>query len=70
MIDINIIRNDKERVINNLKKLSIIGCTKKMKIRIPLISGFNNNIDNQKSISYLESLGYSNFDLFDYKIKF
>lgn len=58
------------KVINNLKKLSIIGCTKKMKIRIPLISGFNNNIDNQKSISYLESLGYSNFDLFDYKTKF
>ena len=59
--------SDNSYVLENLKTLSSNGFTKCILVRLPLIKGYNSNDDVLKSKKYLESLGYHNFDLFEYK---
>lgn len=59
-----------EVVIENLKQLVNIGFNDNMLIRLPKITGYNTNGDIQKSKDFLESIGYSRFDIFEYKTKF
>ena len=54
-------------VLENLKLLATSGYAEKMLVRIPLINGYNKQEDIQKSKSFLEDMGYSAFDLFEYK---
>lgn len=57
-------------VVENLKRLAISGFANHVMIRIPLIDGYNTNNDIQKSKSFLEGLGFSIFDIFEYKTDF
>ena len=57
-------------VLDNLKRLSTYGFSDKITIRVPLISGYNTPIDVQTSKHFLEDLGYSTFDIFEYKTYF
>ncbi len=57
-------------VIENLKQLAAIGFTDNVIIRLPLINGYNTGDDIQKSKSFLETFGYSRFNIFEYKTSF
>ena len=57
-------------VMENLKHLVNIGFNDNVLIRLPKITGYNTNGDIQKSKDFLESIGYSRFDIFEYKTKF
>ena len=54
-------------VLENLKLLANSGYAKKMMVRVPLINGYNKQDDIQKSKRFLEDMGYSIFDFFEYK---
>lgn len=54
-------------VLENLKLLANSGYAKKMMVRVPLINGYNKQDDIQKSKRFLEDMGYSTFDFFEYK---
>lgn len=53
----------------NLRLLASKGIQDKVLIRLPLIPGFNNEVDIEESKSKLTALGYSNFDVFEYQIE-
>lgn len=57
-------RND--IVKDNLKWLINKGAAKKIVCRIPLISGYNNFSDQQKSQMELAQMGIERFDFFEY----
>ena len=57
-------------VIKNLKELAAIGFSNNVLVRIPLIKGYNTNDDNRASKRFLEDLGYTSFDLFEYNTSF
>lgn len=57
-------------VIENLKQLVNISFNDNVLIRLPKIKGYNTNGDIQKSKRFLESIGYSRFDIFEYKTNF
>lgn len=57
-------------VIDNLKLLADRDYVNKVMIRIPLIKGYNEECDRLSSKSFLEKLGYSEFNLFEYKTDF
>lgn len=57
-------------VIENLKRLANYGYTNNIILRIPLINGYNTNSDILCSKLFLENLGYSFFDFFEYKTVF
>ena len=54
-------------VLENLKLLADSGFAEKMLVRIPLINGYNKQADIQNSKRILEYMGYSTFDIFEYK---
>ena len=54
-------------VLHNLKILAQNSDINNMLIRIPLIKGYNTKQDVEKSKDLLIHLGYSNFDIFEYK---
>lgn len=54
-------------VLDNLKQLANGGYAEKMMVRIPFINGYNKQDDIQKSKHFLENIGYSTFDIFEYK---
>lgn len=56
-------------VIDNLIRLADGGFADKVMIRIPLIKGYNTDYDRVSTKGFLERLGYSSFDLFEYKTK-
>lgn len=58
-----------EKVIENLKILISLVGSERIVIRIPLIKDFNSEKDRENSVSLLKSLGFTRFDLFEYKIK-
>lgn len=60
---------DNERVISNLERLISLVGSERATVRIPLIKGFNTDSDREKSVLRLKSMGYTKFDLFEYKIK-
>lgn len=57
-------------VIENLEQLAAIGFTNNVIVRLPLINGYNNSDDIRKSKHFLETFGYSRFDIFEYKTNF
>ena len=54
-------------VLENLKRLANNGYADIIMVRIPLINGYNKQDDVQKSKRILENMGFSTFDLFEYK---
>ena len=56
-----------DTVLENLKLLACYGCVNKALVRIPLIRGYNTNRDIENSKNFLINLGYSKFDIFEYK---
>lgn len=63
-------KSSNQIVIDNLKRLAAVGYADKVMIRIPLIKGYNTDSDRQSSKTFLEELGYSIFNLFEYKTDF
>lgn len=59
-------RYDNTQVIVNLKLLSDHSIQNKCIIRIPNISDYNSESDIEKSVSFLQSLGFENLDIFKY----
>lgn len=57
---------DNKHVLENLNYLSEKNLQDKCKIRIPLIPSFNTEDDRDASIEVLMSMGFSNFDKFNY----
>lgn len=54
-------------VLENLNRLANCGYADKIMVRIPLINGYNKQDDVQYSKRILEDMGYSTFDIFEYK---
>lgn len=55
-----------DQVIANLRLLAAEGKADRCVIRIPLIPGFNTEEDRGNSISELQKLGFTRFDMFEY----
>lgn len=60
---------DNKQVIENLRYLISAVGSERITVRIPLIKGINDESDREYSISLLRDMGFSQFDLFEYKIK-
>ncbi|MDE6430523.1 MAG: radical SAM protein [Duncaniella sp.] len=60
---------DNSLVIANLHLIAETGRQMDCLLRIPLIPGFNDDNDRERSMEELRKLGFSNFDCFTYKIK-
>lgn len=56
-----------DNVIENLKYLASNGFVDKVLVRIPLIGGYNTFRDIENSRNFLIELGYSNFEIFNYR---
>ena len=56
-----------QSVITNLEILSSRGLQNNVCIRLPLIKDYNCNKDRKNSLKRLKKMGFSEFDLFDYK---
>ena len=63
-------QSNNQIIIDNLKRLADRGYAEKVTIRIPLIKGYNTDSDRLSSKNFLKRLGYSAFDLFEYKRDF
>lgn len=59
---------DNAQVLDNLNRLLKIFPSDKVRVRIPLIGGYNDEADIKKSKKLLESLGATCFDIFKYRI--
>ena len=59
-----------DAVLENLRQLARNGYVNNVLIRIPLIQGYNTMRDIENSKNFLSYLGYSNFDIFEYKTDF
>ena len=60
---------DNNKVKSNLQWMVEHGVRKEdVVIRVPLISGYNNEQDIKNSICELKNIGFSQFDIFRYKI--
>lgn len=57
-----------QRMLRNLKLLKEFGKANKTTLRIPLVPGFNNDIDREASIRRLQNMGFSSFDQFEYNV--
>ncbi|MBR6563422.1 MAG: radical SAM protein [Clostridia bacterium] len=60
---------DNKQVIENLRYLISAVGSERITVRIPLIKGINDESDREYSISLLRDMGFSQFDLFEYRIK-
>ena len=58
---------DNGRVISNLRLLADSGLAGRCTLRIPHIPGYNEDADRDRSIKELETMGFSDFDRFEYK---
>ena len=63
-------QSENDIVLENLKYLAGNGYANIVLIRLPLIQGFNTIQDIENSRNFLTNLGYSNFDIFEYKTDF
>lgn len=61
---------DNDMVLENLRILASNDYVHHVLIRTPLIKGYNTNGDIERSKNILTSMGYSNFDVFEYKTDF
>ena len=57
---------DNGKVIGNLKYLAAEGLSSRCRIRIPLIPDFNTDADRRSGISFLQAMGFTRFDRFEY----
>jgi pyruvate formate lyase activating enzyme len=57
-------------LLKNLKLLATNWSVNNVLLRIPLIKGYNTSRDVENSKKFLTSLGYSKFDIFEYKTGF
>lgn len=55
------------QVVSNLEFLAQKGVAEKCVVRVPLIPEHNSENDRQNSIDSLKALGFSRFDIFEYK---
>ena len=62
-------RKNNDLVIENLKLIAELRQQRKCVIRLPLIPKFNTDADRIVSRTALETLGFTNFDLFTYIIR-
>ena len=60
---------DNSQVLANLRLIAEAGNAADTTIRIPLIPDYNNEYNRQKSVTLLQELGFTDFDLFNYIIK-
>lgn len=58
---------DNSNVLRNLSLLASLVAPGRVKIRIPLIPGYNDQADREKTAAALKHLGFKHFDLFTYK---
>lgn len=63
-------QSENDCVVENLKLLATNWCVNNVLLRVPLIKGYNTNRDIENSKKFLSNLGYSNFDVFEYKTDF
>ncbi len=56
-------------VKENLKLLASLFPPENVRVRIPLIPGYNTPEDREKSAAFLNTLGYTDLDLFEYMIR-
>ena len=59
---------DVNKALDNLKLLLSLAGAGRITVRLPLIPGFNTEDGRKRSAAYLESVGVTDIDLFDYKI--
>lgn len=60
-------KNNHQMLENLTKLLALVG-PQRIIVRIPLIPDFNTEDDRQRSVALLSSLGFTQFDLFSYRI--
>ena len=60
---------DNNQVINNLQWLSVHHDVEKVTIRLPHIPDYNSDADIAESRRQLETMGFKDFDIFDYLVK-
>lgn len=63
-------QSDNYKVLENLRLLASTGYANNVLVRIPLIKGYNTSRDVENSKNFLLSIGYSKFDIFEYKTDF
>ncbi len=56
-----------EKVIANLRFLAENGVADRCLIRVPMIPEYNSENDRQNTVTALKALGFSRFDIFEYK---
>ena len=61
---------DNDKVLENLSLLASTGYANNVLVRIPLIKGYNTSRNIENSKNFLTSIGYSKFDVFEYKTDF
>ena len=61
--------HDNDSVYNNLQMLLSCGLGDKIRVRIPLIKGYNTETDRNKSSEILKTMGLTDQDLFTYNVK-
>lgn len=58
---------DNTQMLKNLERLLQLVGPDRIRVRIPLIPGYNTETDRQNSRTLLENMGITQFDLFTYK---
>lgn len=60
--------SDPKLLMANLQLLAHHHLQERVTIRLPLIANFNTDDDRQRSRRQIETMGFSRFDLFEYKV--
>ena len=60
---------DNSKVLSNLRYLARLGLQDKCRIRLPLIPDYNAHANIEKSKTSLAEMGFSDFDVFEYKVR-
>lgn len=60
---------DNRLMLENLRRLTEVIPPERIKVRLPLIPGFNTEEDRKRSMRRLETTGIRQFELFTYRIK-
>ncbi len=58
---------DNYRVKGNMNHFALKEIQDKVVVRLPLIESYNDDEDRKDSMSYLQAMGFTHFDLFTYK---
>ena len=63
-------RKENKQVVSNLQWLAANGYADKVIVRLPLIPEYNTDEDRQRSQQQLEEMGFTNFDKFNYIVRY